>query len=59
MTRVTISDVAMATGVSQTIQRLQGRSVQSPSPLATKLIVRASTSKPSSAGRKEVIGKNE
>ncbi len=38
MTRVTISDVAMATGVSQTIQRLQGRSVQSPSPLTTKLI---------------------
>jgi len=45
MTRVTISDVAMAAGVS--------------SPLATKPIVRASTSSPRSAGREEVIGKNE
>jgi len=36
------------------IQRLQGRAVQSPSPLATKLIVRASTS----TRGKEVIGKN-
>jgi len=40
------------------VQRLQGRTVQSPSPLATKLIVRASTSKPNSGGREEVIAKN-
>jgi DNA-binding LacI/PurR family transcriptional regulator len=38
------------------IQRLQGKQVQSPSPLATKLIVRASTSNPRAA--KEVIGRN-
>jgi len=40
------------------VQRLQGRPVQSPSPLATKLIVRASTLKPNSGGHEEVIGKS-
>jgi DNA-binding LacI/PurR family transcriptional regulator len=38
------------------VQRLQGRTVQSPPPLATKLIVRASTS--AQGGPKEVIRKN-
>jgi LacI family transcriptional regulator len=39
------------------IQRLQGKQVQSPPPLSTRLIVRASTAKPDVV--KEVIGKTK
>jgi len=39
------------------IQRLQGKAVDSPPPLKTTLIVRASTSSP--AGSKEVVGDTE
>ncbi|HLZ94993.1 MAG TPA: LacI family DNA-binding transcriptional regulator [Candidatus Dormibacteraeota bacterium] len=38
------------------IQRLQGRAIDSPPPLKTKLVVRSSTSRPGTAGHKEVVG---
>ncbi|HXJ48379.1 MAG TPA: substrate-binding domain-containing protein, partial [Candidatus Acidoferrum sp.] len=43
--------------VRMLIQRLQGKAVDSPPPLKTTLIVRASTSSP--AGSKEVVGDTE